>query len=221
MPHAILHPLADLPEAQPVASSAWLRAKTHEHHIDAKLTVAIDSVNSREALAGFLLGWQEVWTEARTAALSEDASPIARAELVVPSATVVSSLGIDLASIDRPVLGLATVRAPRAELTDLLSRPGGAWGVAYVLLGSRLGNVAIAPRLRAELNLPGACCPAFLAPRVAHLGRDWNAFRSRLDATPLDHSDLDDAVAAARWTFRWVGAVLAGRIAPVTERAAA
>jgi hypothetical protein len=161
-----------------------------------------------------------VWHAVLGAASAPDAGGEARAELLLPAAQSVAWLRSDLDDLtgaqpapspgrtgEQGNAGSAPGRVAAADLVGLLARPASAWGVAYVLRGSRLGGTMIAPQLRAGLRLPPGRATSFLTSQGTDPGREWVAFRRRLDALGLTPVDLQAAGAAARWTFGWVGAV--------------
>ena len=200
------------------SAAAWLRSYTRPEHAAAEAGLDLDRLQEPADLAGLLRGWAAVWHAVLDVASAPDAAREAGAELLVPAVQSVAWLRTDLADLTGPgpvrpgsvaEPGIGTGSAARSDLVGLLSRPASVWGVAYVLLGSRLGGSVIAGQVRGDPRLPAGCGTAFLTSRGTDPGREWVAFRRRLDALGLDEVHLRAAGAAARWTFGWVGAVTA------------
>lgn len=74
-------------------------------------------------------------------------------------------------------------------------RGASAWGVLYVIEGSRIGGALLARRVPADMP------KAYLSSR--HERGEWRAFGEALNAEARDHDDtwLDSAVAAAKACF--------------------
>jgi heme oxygenase len=204
-------------------SSVWLREATTREHRAVERAIAVDEIRTHDDLVALLTGWHDVWHAAELAARRSAAGQVAQAYLLWPAAAAVCSLRADLASLGFDPRSLQSSPSHTRRLAALLEDDAAAWGVAYVLLGSRLDNTVVASRLRATLALRDDCCTEFLQERVPNLRRDWNAFRDRLDAAELDPDALGGPVDAARLTFHWMGAAIGGRLAspPETERWAA
>lgn len=169
-------------------------------------------------LARFLHGWQGGWRTVLSAASAPEACADARAELREPAEQAIAWLRRDIVDLCDSVLGVAPylegpgaphTAGDRSALDGLLSSPASAWGVAYVLRGSRLGGSVLAPALRLRLNLASGFGTTFLASEGTDPGREWVAFQRRLDALELGQVGLRAAVDAARWAFSWVGTVVA------------
>jgi heme oxygenase len=204
--------MAHPPSVALVTSSAHLRAETEIAHRAVEALMPIDEIETLGTLADFLSRWHVVWQTTARAANGADACDVARAELAPIAARTTAALTTDLATLGRATTPAAPEGAAGLDtMAALLSDAETAWGVAYVLLGSRLGNAVVASRVRAALALPDDYCSAFLTAAQPHLGRNWNAFRGRLDAAELTHHASDEAVSAARWTFSWVGRHMADR----------
>lgn len=221
-------PSGETPLASPLAgddvplSASWLRRHTRDDHRAAEAGLDLRRLQRPADLVGLLRGWRTVWRAVSVAAAAAGAVHEARAELLPSAAQSVTWLQADLEDLallteDRLVPGhdrravrgrTQELRTARA-LASMLASPASTWGVAYVLRGSRLGGSVLAPQVRSALHLPPSCATAFLESRGTDPGRDWVALRRRLDAQQLGQADRDAAGAAARWTFSWVGAVMA------------
>lgn len=173
----------------------------------------LGELRSGSDLAGVLQGWAVVWSAVSCASAAPAACRESRLELTDLAVQALGWLRSDLAD-----LGYGSRPSSRAAaggpvycsaVGDYLAQPAGSWGVAYVLRGSRLGGAVLAPQIRASLNLPTDRGTRFLASAGATPGREWVAFRRRLDMAGLSPRELVIAVDAARWTFRWVGAATA------------
>jgi hypothetical protein len=168
-------------------------------------------------LTGLLRGWAAIWHAVLDVASAPHAVGEARAELFVPAVQSVAWLQSDLADLTGAGLvrpgcvagpGIGVGSSTRSDLVGLVSRPATVWGVAYVLLGSRLGGSVMAGQLRGDRRLSAGCGTAFLTSQGIDAGREWVAFRRRLDTLGLSEVDLQAAGTAARWTFSWVGGVI-------------
>jgi heme oxygenase len=196
-------------------SSCQLRLQTREEHAAVEAVLDVAKWRSGSDLAGVLQGWAVVWGAVSCASAAPAACRESRQELTDLAAQALRWLQSDLADLgygSRPSLR-STAGGPAycAAVADYLAQPAGSWGVAYVLRGSRLGGAVLAPQIRASLNLPTDGGTRFLASAETRPGRDWVAFRRRLDMAGLSPGQLVIAVDAARWTFRWVGAATALR----------
>lgn len=204
------------------AAAAWLRRHTRQQHAAAEAGLDLRRLEQPAGLAGLLRSWQTVWSSVLGVVSAPGVARTARAELLVPATQSVAWLRSDLDDL-HGVLGTRPARpavdgardagaaegAVVADLHRLLAEPAGSWGVAYVLRGSRLGGSMLAAQVRTAPWLPPGGATAFLSSQGTDTGRDWVAFRRRLDALALGPADLQAAGAAARWTFAWVGAVAA------------
>lgn len=175
--------------------------------------MGLAKLRSGSDLAGVLQGWAVVWTAVSCASAAPAACRESRQELTDLAVQALRWLRSDLADLGfgcRPSLR-ATAGGPAycAAVADYLAQPAGSWGVAYVLRGSRLGGAVLAPQIRASLNLPTDGGTRFFASAGARPGREWVAFRRRLDMAGLSPGELVIAADAARWTFRWVGTATA------------
>lgn len=186
------------------ALSGWLRARTRVEHAAVEARLDLDRPLGADEAVHVLQGWSAVWQDVRAAAAAEGASAVAVQELVPMAEQALAWLADDL--------GAPALRArPEVDgalpcLTALLADPAAAWGVAYVLRGARLGGAVLAPRVDAALVPLTGRPSAFLASPGVEPGREWVAFRRRLDDCGVPAAA---ALTAARWTFCWVAAALA------------
>jgi heme oxygenase len=91
----------------------------------------------------------------------------------------------DLAALDLPLPGQLPLPAP--------ADPATAFGMAYVIEGSRLGGGILARQVPAGLPL------AYL--KATHLPGEWRAFGQALDAAAEDEDWTTRAIAGAKQTF--------------------
>lgn len=208
--------------AGPASTAAWLRSHTRQAHAAAEAGLDLGRLNQPGELGRLLSGWAVVWHAVLDVTTAPEAVREARAELLVPALQSVAWLQSDLAGHEvRPgclaETGNGVGSTTRSDLIDLVSRPVSVWGVAYVLLGSRLGGSVIAGQLSGDLRPSAGCGTAFLTSKGIDPGREWVAFRRRLDALGLSEVDLHAAGTAARWTFSWVGAIIARALSTGTQ----
>ena len=188
--------------------SSWLRTQTRVEHRAVERHLDLDRALTATDAMDVLTGWASVWHQVRTEVADPGASTIAATELAPMADQALAWLAADGIAPGEPTPGAPEAPGSREQgLRDLLVDPASAWGVAYVLRGSRLGGAVLAPRVDAALVPLTGVGSAFLGTAGADPGREWVAFRHRLDASG---AHLSDAVTAAQWTFRWVGSVLAG-----------
>jgi heme oxygenase (biliverdin-IX-beta and delta-forming) len=95
-----------------------------------------------------------------------------------------------LIAADLAALGAA---APTPLPLDLPADKGAAWGMAYVIEGSRLGGRLLAKSVPADLP------STYLAD--VHRPGEWRAFLAALDEALADADALAAAIPAARRTF--------------------
>ena len=161
-------------------SAAALRALTQPLH---------DRVDA--AFGGFAL--DRAADYARFLAAHARALPAAEAVLAATAALPAwrprtPLLAADLAELDEPM--------PRALPFAADATPAGAWGVLYVVEGSRLGGTMLARQV--SPSLPGR----YLA--AAHGPGEWRALRAAIDAAAAAGDDdgwLDAAAAGAGACF--------------------
>jgi heme oxygenase len=192
------------------SASRWLRSETREQHVAVEAELAFVGLRDRAALAGLLRGWDAVWGAVWCAVSSPGACTQAGEELLVAAVQARRWIRFDLASLGGAVaadLDAGQRARDRTRLDGLLAVPADSWGVAYVLRGSRLGGAVQAVRVSAALGLPPDCGTRFLVSAGTDPGREWVAFRRRLDGLDLSPAELAGAVEAAKWTFGWVGAM--------------
>ena len=221
------------PEGTP-SPAAWLRAATRDDHlaVEARMDLA-STVRSVSDLSDLLRGWSTVWDSVHRRAAGSGTCRPARDELLGASTLSTSWLRADLRALAHLQARRAGCRLTVAdgcgavpdrpdehgiELARLLTQPAGGWGVAYVLRGSRLGGGVLAPRISAALSLPDGVGTRFLESVGTEAGREWAAFKLRLDRAELTDDELASAAGAARWTFRWVGATIATALRTLTGR---
>lgn len=193
--------------AAPPTLSSWLRTQTRVEHRAVERHLDLDRPLTAADAMNVLTGWASVWHEVRTSVAAPGASTTAATELAPLADQALAWLAADGVAPAEPTPGAPEARGPRQlGLSELLVDPAAAWGVAYVLRGSRLGGAVLAPRVDAALIPLTGAGSAFLGTAGANPGREWVAFRRRLDASGALRSE---AVTAARWTFCWVGRVLA------------
>jgi heme oxygenase len=197
------------------SASRWLRTQTRDEHVAVEAELDFGRLHDRAALAGLLRGWDAVWGAVLCAGTLPGACRQASEELLVAAVQARRWIRSDLASIGghrASDLDVVQRAEDSTHLANLLAVPADSWGVAYVLRGSRLGGTVLAVRVSAALGLPPDCGTKFLASAGTEPGRDWVAFRRRLDGLDLSPAELGGAVDAARWTFGWVGAVTVGGV---------
>lgn len=196
--------------------SSWLRTQTRVQHRAVERHLDLDRPLTAADAMHVLTGWASVWREVRRAVAAPGASTTAATELAPMADQALAWLAADGVAPGELIPGAPEARGSRQlGLSDLLVDPVAAWGVAYVLRGSRLGGAVLAPRVGAALVPLTGAGSAFLGTAGADPGREWVAFRRRLDASGARRSD---AVTAAQWTFCWVFSVLAA--APADRLAA-
>ncbi len=207
---------------RPTSSSAHLRVGTRAEHTAVEAGLDLHRLRHPAELAALLHGWSGVWHQVHLAAAAPGAAAEASAELLPPATESLRWLERDLADIGGPAgvqanqVSARTGAAGGRPLRRFLAEAPTTWGVAYVLRGSRLGGSVLAPLVRAKLGLTSASGTCFLASNGTAPGREWVSFRRRLDAADLLAGELAAAVDAARWTFRWVGAVITSAAAPLS-----
>ena len=99
----------------------------------------------------------------------------------------------DLAALGLAIPALLTVDAPVSQAE--------AWGIAYVLEGSRLGGGLLARSVPADLP------QTYL--RETHLPGEWRAFTTALDTALTSDDEIAQAIRAARRIFAVYGAAVA------------
>lgn len=120
-----------------------------------------------------------------------DPTTMERADLLERDA---EALGIDL-NDDGPCPAIQT-------LINAAGAPGPKWnliGVLYVLEGSRMGSLALAPRLARALDVPmrpGSGLDYHLDGAADRM-KNWPALRGRIAKLPIRPEDEADAVTAA------------------------
>jgi len=97
-------------------------------------------------------------------------------------------------SADLAALGVAM---PAPLSLDPPTDPAAAWGMLYVIEGSRLGGMLLERQVGAGLPR------AYLAAR--HRSGEWRGFLGALDDAVTGADRIDAAVAAARTVFRLYG----------------
>ncbi|MEO5900291.1 MAG: biliverdin-producing heme oxygenase [Ilumatobacteraceae bacterium] len=224
------------PEGTRSSAAAWLRAGTRNDHLAVEERMDLGStVRCVCDLTELLRGWSTVWDAVHRCSAGPGTCRPARDELLGASTLSTSWLRADLRALAhlrerRAGCRLIVADGLRAvpegpheygiELARLLLQPAGGWGVAYVLRGSRLGGGVLAPQISSALSLPDGVGTRFLESVGTDAGRDWAAFKLRLDHAQLTDNELESATDAARWTFRWVGDVIAtalGTLAGLTS----
>ena len=198
-------PVVRLTPPAPCAS-LWLRTETREAHLAVEAEMDVGRLHDRSDLAGLLRGWDAVWRAVWLAASSPTACREAVDELLPEAGRARRWIRSDLADLGGDLRGSPDAGSAD-RLAGLFAVPADSWGVAYVLRGARLGGVVLAPRVRAQLGLPADCAMRFLGSDGRNTGREWGAFRRRLDGLDLSADELRRAVEAARWTFGWVATV--------------
>lgn len=164
-----------------------LRQRTREQH--ARLDAAIDFGSkdlSRERYAAFLAGVLDVVCTLEPA-LESWLGPL-------PGPSRSACLRADLAS-----LGISNGRVPQA--THAANNLAAAHGCAYVLEGSALGGLVLAPAVEAQL---GTGAPtSYLRLRGTNTPRAWRAWLERLReyGATATSEEVDAACAAACRTF--------------------
>jgi len=196
--------------------SSWLRTETRVAHRAVERDLDLDRPLTAADAMAVLTGWASVWHEVRRAVADPGASTTATTELAPMADQALAWLAADGVAPGEPTPGAPESRGSRQlGLSELLVDPAAAWGIAYVLRGSRLGGAVLAPRVDAALAPLTGAGSAFLGTAGADPGREWVAFRRRLNASGARRSE---AVTAARWTFSWVLGLLAA--APADRLAA-
>lgn len=222
-----MSPTTAVPEATLLDGSVsrQLRAATRDEHRASEAALDLASLTTPAALAALLQGWVSVWLDVARAANGPASCSTARAELLRPATLALDWLAVDLADLavvagrgDRRCRSVTPSTDRRASVGDhsggfseLLAVTSSSWGVAYVLGGSRLGGAVLAPVLSKAVRLPDAIGTTFLRSASTDPGREWVAFRRRLDSLEISAEQLAVAVDAARWTFDRVGAELSAR----------
>ena len=188
------------------STSNRLRAMTRDEHLAAEAALDVMSLRTPASYAALLDGWATVWQSVSTAAHEPLVCSTAREELLVVAHQALEWIAADLT--DLAVHGAASGGQPAGGFAGLLERPGSTWGVAYVLRGSRLGGAVLAPIVSASVGLRAGVATSFLRSAGTDPGREWVAFRRRLDAHQLAPEQMAVAIDAARWTYARVGAEL-------------
>ncbi|WP_446216354.1 biliverdin-producing heme oxygenase [Micromonospora sp. IBHARD004] len=178
-----------------------LRAGTREHHLALERDLDLPGrIRSRtdlsSVLSAMLAGWRPLerrlaavdWAGLRLDPRLGEATDLLRADL--------------RALTGEPYDGEAGPEPTDAPGFDGLAR---AVGGRYVLLGSALGGRVIAPVVERRLELREGVGTGFFRRSGMAPGRDWRDFRVALAARDWSPADLDQAVAAARETFVFVG----------------
>jgi heme oxygenase (biliverdin-IX-beta and delta-forming) len=124
--------------------------------------------------------------------------PGPRAALLRHDLDVLARLGHDPAGVST----VATPVAIRSAIPEPDDVPG-VLGCAYVLEGSRLGGMVIAPVIEARLGLSPGDGTAFLRGGGVDAGRSWHRFRQEVSGIVARYDgSLDGASEAAVATFR-------------------
>lgn len=111
-------------------------------------------------------------------------------------------------------IGAAAARAPDPVRLPRLGGTAAAFGALYVLEGSMLGGMVIAPHVERRLGVsPGACTRYFRA-YGEDAGRMWRAWREML-AREVAAGDCDEAILAAVGAFEAFGAAFASPGGPL------
>lgn len=110
-------------------------------------------------------------------------------------------LARDLATLT----GKATPTAsPSAHGGEARPTASGAWGLAYVLEGSSLGGLVLAPRVEALLGLGRGEGTGYFRFRGERTREAWNRFLVRLDHHDVERGARarDEIAEGAEWAFR-------------------
>jgi heme oxygenase len=164
-----------------MSAAVALRAATARAHDAVDAAYARFDLGDRDSYAAFLTAHARV--------LPPVEEWLAAAPALPAFAPRAAALAADLAT-----LGVA-MPAPLNVTID--PDPAAAWGVFYVVEGSRLGGVMLARSVAP--NLPHAYLTA------AHGSGGWRTIRAQIDAADTGGDWTDRAVAAAEQCFAWYG----------------
>lgn len=94
--------------------------------------------------------------------------------------------------------------SPRSHGNEARPTASGAWGLAYVMEGSSLGGLVLAPRVEASLGLGRGEGTAYFRFRGERTREAWSRFLVRLDHHDgeLDARTRDEIADGAEWAFR-------------------
>lgn len=168
-------------------------------------------------LSALLASWQPI--ERRLAGCGEwsalgldprlgEATHLLRADLdavAEPSAVGEADLGRTGEVISAGWSGTAGGAGRQASDVPRFDTAAEAVGGRYVLLGSALGGRIIAPVVARRLDLPERSGTRFFRRDGMEPGRDWRTFRMAVAARDWSPEELEQAAAAARETFAFVG----------------
>ena len=110
----------------------------------------------------------------------------------------------DLLARDLETLTGEAAPSSNARTDVALPTSSGAWGLAYVMEGSSLGGMVLAPRIEALLGLARGEGTAYLRFRGERTREAWNRFLVRLDDHDRERAgrERDEMIDAAEWAFR-------------------
>ncbi|KQM98209.1 biliverdin-producing heme oxygenase [Sphingomonas sp. Leaf25] len=165
-----------------MTASQALRAATAAAHDAVDAAYARFDLTDRAGYAAFLTAHARILPPVEAALAACPALPGFRPRT--------PALAADLAALGRAMPVPMTVSIPHD--------PAAAWGMFYVVEGSRLGGVMLARQVAPGLP------HAYLA--AGHGAGDWRTIRAAIDAADTGADWTARAVAAAERCFGWYGA---------------
>lgn len=165
---------------------ASLRSRTSQQH--ARLDAALGGALTRELYVGLL--------RASLAVVASIEPALARQLPATAMPRRTERLVADLYALGEPP------DVPAAEIAPPASLPA-SYGAAYVIEGSTLGGMALAPRFERELGLADGQATSYLRLRGGETARRWRSFLdelARVDAA-MDDAQRSEACDAAVATF--------------------
>ncbi len=163
-----------------MSASAILRAATGDAHAAVDAAYGRFDLTDRAGYAGFLIAHARILP------------PIERALASYPALPAFAARSDALAD-DLTRIGAAWPDPLPVSIAD----DAAAWGIFYVVEGSRLGGVMLARSVPADLPV------AYLSS--AHTRGGWRGIRAAIDSAAQGDAWTDRAVAAARECFAWYG----------------
>ena len=181
-----------------------LRAGTAELHIalEKRLPFFSDTLDSNafvrlmQAYYGFYRPLESALRDSGAIPIDFDLAPRLKAQTLLSD---LRALGLSVEAI---------ARLPLCQALPVIDSSAACLGVMYVLEGATLGGQILRREIASRLSLGADNGAAFLDVYGAATGRRWRDFIEYLGSRPLDASEREAVVVAARTTFscfeRWL-----------------
>lgn len=163
--------------AIPMSALTRLRAATKANHDAVDAAFGRFQMTDRDAYGRFLIAHARALPAVEAVLAGNPALPALRPRTPL--------LEADLAALDLPLPETPPLAAP--------ADPATAFGMAYVIEGSRLGGGMLTRKMPASLP------HTYLA--ATHLPGEWRAFGQALDAAAKDDAWIERAIAGAKLVF--------------------